>query len=146
MNLPQLPSDVWVRMVWALGIIAAGLVFYALLNRVILLRAQHNSAHTGQDTPLIPVTGVPAILYFTTPECQPCKTIQRPALARLQERLGDRIQVVEVDAAERPDLAVLYGVLSVPTTFIIDGEGKLRHVNHGATRTEKLAQQLETLL
>jgi hypothetical protein len=27
--------------------------------------------------------GTPGILYFTTPECVPCKTVQRPALERL---------------------------------------------------------------
>jgi thiol-disulfide isomerase/thioredoxin len=133
------------RFGWALLIIAAGLALYWLANRAILNRAQKNGASQRSDLPFDP-RGLPAILYFTTPECQPCKTIQRPALQRLQDRLGSRLQVVEVDAQERPDLASRWGVLSVPTTFIIDSSGQLRHVNHGVTRAEKLMQQLEPIL
>ncbi len=139
-----IPTGVLIRAVWALAIIAAGLAAYALLNRAILYRAQKNNPANAQES-LLPNSGVPVILYFTTPECAPCKTIQRPALQRLQERLGSGLQVVEVNAAERPDLASRWGVLSVPTTFIIDAQGQLRHVNHGATRAEKLMKQLEGL-
>jgi thiol-disulfide isomerase/thioredoxin len=140
----SLPPDVLARGLWALVIIAGGLAAYALLNRAILFRAQRNQdAHPIDD--LLPNSGVPAILYFTTPQCAPCKTIQRPALQRVQERLGSQLQVVEINAAERPEVASKWGVLSVPTTFIIDAHGQLRHVNHGATRAEKLLSQLQDL-
>jgi thiol-disulfide isomerase/thioredoxin len=129
------------RAFWALIIIAAGLVFYWLLNRAILYRAQNNNAAHS----LLSVPGTPAILYFTTPDCAACKTIQRPALYRIQERLGDRLQVVEINAQEQPELAARWGVLSVPTTFVIDQHGQLRHVNHGVTRADRLLQQLETV-
>ncbi|MEO1442523.1 MAG: thioredoxin family protein, partial [Chloroflexota bacterium] len=33
--------------------------------------------------------GIPAVLYFTTPTCAPCKYAQRPALHKLQTQLGD---------------------------------------------------------
>jgi thiol-disulfide isomerase/thioredoxin len=86
--------------------------------------------------------GTPAILYFTTPECAPCKTIQRPALQRLQQQLGGQLQVIEINAAEKPDLAGAWGVLSVPTTFVLDPQGRPRHINHGVTNAEKLLHQL----
>ncbi len=129
------------RALLALVIICAGCALFWLLNRVILYRAQKNAA-PGEVQGLFPQRGVPSILYFTTPDCVACKTIQRPALQRLKERLGDHLQVVEIDAQERPDLASRWGVLSVPTTFVIDETGQLRHVNHGATRAEKLLEQL----
>jgi thiol-disulfide isomerase/thioredoxin len=128
----------------ALVIILGGLAGYWAFNRLLLRRARHNRASGGGL--LLDEPGVPAILYFTTPECLPCKTIQRPALHRLQERLGERLRVIEVDAQQRPDLASQYGVLSVPTTFIIDASGALRHVNHGVTRAETLLRQLEPVL
>ena len=143
------PASLLARSLWALAIIAAGLVLYRLVNRVILFRAQKaaqaNPSGSENDQGGLPFTpaGKPVILYFTTPECVPCRTIQRPALARLQQQLGDRLQVVEVDAQERPDLASQWGVLSVPTTFIIDARGQVRQVNHGAARVEKLEKQLE---
>lgn len=82
------------------------------------------------------------LVYFTTPGCQPCKTIQRPAIERLKTTLGNALQVVEIDATQRPDLAHRWGVLSVPTTFVIDPRGTLRHVNHGVTRAEQLLSQI----
>jgi len=51
--------------------------------------------------------------------------------------------VIEVDAEARPDLANYWGVLSVPTTFIIDARGEPRRVNHGVASTDKLLGQLE---
>src|SRR4051812_22665640 len=73
--------------------------------------------------------GVPAVLYFTTPDCQVCITTQKPALQRLQAELGDGLQIREVDATVECELADYWGVLSVPTTFIIDGSGQPRHIN-----------------
>ena len=89
--------------------------------------------------------GVPAILYFTTPTCAPCKTQQRPALQRLVTELGDQVQVIEVNALEQPDAADRWGVLSIPTTFILDGQGRPRQVNHGVTGASTLKHQLQNL-
>jgi thioredoxin-like negative regulator of GroEL len=59
--------------------------------------------------------------------------------------LGEQVEVVEVDAGEQPDLASRWGVLSVPTTFIVDAHGAPRQVNHGAVSAEKLARQVEAV-
>ena len=90
--------------------------------------------------------GRPAILYFTTPDCVTCRVYQRPQLRRLEGMLGERVQVVEVDAQSRPELARRWGVLSVPTTFVLDSAGKPRHVNHGAVAAEKLAEQVDSVM
>lgn len=137
--------DLLLRLGWAAAIIAIGVALYWLANHAVLYRAQRKGIADPAHLPFEP-RGLPAILYFTTPECAPCRTIQRPALRQVQEHLGGRLQVVEVDAQERPDLASRWGVLSVPTTFIIDSRGRLRHVNHGVTRTEKLIQQLKPII
>ncbi|NIR96491.1 MAG: thioredoxin family protein, partial [Gammaproteobacteria bacterium] len=73
--------------------------------------------------------GVLGILYFTTPNCVPCKTVQRPALETVKKHLGNKLKVIEVDATQQTALADHWGVLSVPTTFIIDANGKPRKVN-----------------
>jgi thiol-disulfide isomerase/thioredoxin len=141
-NLTFLSANITTRALWAMGIIAAGLAIYWLINWFILYRAQKNGLAQTQNLPGAR-PGVPAILYFTSPDCVPCKTVQRPALQKLKDRLGDRLQVIEVNTQENPDLANRWGVLSVPTTFIIDRQGKLLFVNHGATRTEKLLEQMQ---
>lgn len=88
---------------------------------------------------------VPAILYFTSPHCVPCKTQQRPALQRLLADLGENVQVIEVNALEQPDAADRWGVLSVPTTFILDRRGQPREINYGVTGVDKLKHQLQGL-
>jgi thiol-disulfide isomerase/thioredoxin len=131
-----MPTDLLIRILWALAIILAGWALYRLLTRLSVSRAQ------GKARGLVRL-GTPAILFFTTPDCAPCKTVQRPAIQRVQNRLGEGLQVVEVDAYAQPELAKAWGVLSVPTTFIIDSAGKPRHVNYGVTPAERLLEQVK---
>jgi thiol-disulfide isomerase/thioredoxin len=131
-------NPVLFRAILALGIALFGLGIYAVINRVILRRAAKNFLGLEEYIP-----GSPAVLYFTMEGCVPCKTTQRPALDRLSEIIGEKIQIIWVDALERPDLAESWGVLSVPTTFIIDSDGQPRRVNHGVALAEKLLAQLE---
>lgn len=128
------------RLVWALAFIALGLVGYATLNRYLLSRSRSQRLGLEQVE-----QGRPILLYFTTPACMPCKTVQRPDIQRLKEALGEAFQVVEIDAAARPEVASQWGVLSVPTTFVIDSDGRPRYVNHGVARFEKLSRQLANL-
>jgi thioredoxin-like negative regulator of GroEL len=89
--------------------------------------------------------GIPAIVYFTTPTCAPCQTQQRPALRRLLEEMGETVQIIEINAQEQTDAADRWGVLSVPTTFILDRQGRPQTINYGVAGVEKLKQQLRGL-
>lgn len=133
-------SEILLRFVSAIGIIALSFGIYWLVNRYLLSRAENNINHL-----LNPLPNKPVIVYFTTPDCVPCKTIQRPALDKLTSIFGDKLQVLEIDATEHPDLAKTWGVMSVPTTFLLDARGEARYVNNGVTRVEKLMEQLQTL-
>ncbi len=139
-------ADILYRTILSVGIAASILVLYWLVNRYVLARASRRRT-TGGSMPGLDgaASGIPLLLYFTTPDCAPCKTVQRPAIERVWQLLGDCLQVIEVDASDQPDIASHWGVLSVPTTFIIDSNGKPRHVNHGVATTDKLLKQLETL-
>jgi thiol-disulfide isomerase/thioredoxin len=133
-------SDILLRSGLAIAIIALGVFAYWLFNQRLLVRARQNVFTLFNQLPNKPI-----IVYFTTPDCAPCKTVQRPALNRVSQLLGDRLEVVEVDATQRPDLAKIWGVMSVPTTFLLDARGEARFVNNGVTRAEKLMEQLDTL-
>ncbi len=126
------------RLLMAAAIIGAGMGLFLLFNRLTLSRATNKIQRFSSYRP-----GLPAILYFTTPTCAPCKTIQRPTIERLKASKGQWFQVIEVDASQQPDLAQEWGVMSVPTTFIIGADGKPRFVNHGVASADKLIQQLE---
>ena len=131
-------AEILPRILWALAIAGLGIAAYGLINRLVLTRAADKSRRLEGFSP-----GVPAILYFTTPTCMPCKIVQRPAIQKVQQTMGDQIQIIEVDASKRIDLAAEWGVMSVPTTFILDENGHPRQINHGVARAEKLLKQLE---
>lgn len=134
--------DILTRLLIALALITLGAGLYWAWNRWQVWRLTRGRAMSlpGLETFRV---GVPGVLYFTTPECVPCRTTQRPALERLKAELVDQVQVVEIDATVQPRLADQWGVLSIPTTFIIDTRGQPRRVNHGVTSAAKLKQQLE---
>ena len=79
--------------------------------------------------------GAPTVLYFYGPACAACATQQR-ALETLD------VDVVPVDAAREPELASWAGVLTVPSTAIVDRARRLRAVNHGFKPAPALAEQL----
>ena len=114
-----------------------GAAAYWLINQRLLVRAKNNVFTLFKKLPNKPV-----IVYFTTPDCAPCKTVQRPALDQVRTLLGEKLQVIEIDASERPDLAKSWGVMSVPTTFLLDVRGEARYVNNGVARAEKLMEQI----
>ncbi|HEX6032789.1 MAG TPA: thioredoxin family protein [Anaerolineales bacterium] len=133
-------SDILLRFGLALVIIGLGAFAYWLLNQRLLVRARNNVSTLFSKLPEKPV-----LVYFTTPDCAPCKTVQRPAINRVSNLLGDELEVVEIDATQRPDLAKAWGVMSVPTTFVLDTRGEARYVNNGVARAEKLLEQIQTL-
>ncbi len=132
-------TEILTRTLLALAITGVGVGAYGLANRFLLARSTEK--YLGLENFRV---GVPAILYFTTPTCAPCKTIQRPAIQEVQHNLGRAVQIIEVDASTHTDLADYWGVLSVPTTFIIDENGQPRHINHGVALAGKLLKQIET--
>jgi thiol-disulfide isomerase/thioredoxin len=134
--------EILTRLGIALVIVLGGVLFYwaATKLRLSLLRRRAKSGGHFGGLELRP--GVPAILYFTTPDCAPCRTVQGPAIEALSEQLGERLQVIKIDASEQMALADYWGVLTVPTTFIIDAQGRPRHVNNGVIPAVRLRQQL----
>lgn len=125
----------------ALLIIALAIGSYQVVTRWQTARVAHSGRGDELLNRLRP--GVPAVIYFWSEMCAPCKAVQKPALEQLQRQLGaDGVQVLAVNALERPELADAWGVLGLPTTFIIDREGRPRRVNHGVIRAEQLRQQV----
>ncbi len=88
----------------------------------------------------------PAILYFTAPNCAQCRLQQTPILERLLAEVGAPIRLHKVDAVEEDELARVYGILTVPTTVLLDASGRPRAINHGLATAERLRAQLQDLL
>jgi thioredoxin 1 len=131
-------DSILLRLALAVVITLAGLLVYAGYRRLQLARLRR---------PMVGLEdwrgGIPAILYFTTPTCIPCKTQQRPALKRLVDEYNVEVQIIQVDATEQPKVADYWGVLTVPTTFVINSHGEARAMNPGVASAEKLLAQLQ---
>lgn len=129
------------RLLLVFALLALGALAYCAFRRY---HVRSVAAHAATDPLLRDLKpDVPAIVYFTTPGCVPCKTQQSPALERLQAELGEAIQIVRVDASEDSAAAERWGVFSAPTTFVIDPRQQVRQVNHGVADTYTLLRQLE---
>ena len=63
------------------------------------------------------------VLRFTATWCQPCK-----ALAQQLEELGLDKDVTVVDIDEQQDLAIQYGVRSVPTLISVDNNKEVKRM------------------
>ncbi|MBA2394264.1 MAG: thioredoxin family protein [Ktedonobacteraceae bacterium] len=85
------------------------------------------------------------ILSFSSDDCRQCK-LQAPILQRILEARGDAISVTEIDAPAQPELSSRYQVLTVPTTVVLDTNGKAQAINYGFANTQKLLTQIDALL
>lgn len=88
--------------------------------------------------------GRSTVVTFSTQSCAACHTAQAPAVQELERQIGaDRIRVVSIDAAHQPDIARAFGVLTVPSSVVLDPSGKVQAINHGFAPATKLLRQLQ---
>ena len=86
----------------------------------------------------------PAVLYFTTADCAQCRLQQTPILAQLQNKMD--IAVHKLDAIEQETLARFYGIMTVPTTVVLDQHLQPVAVNHGVAPLQKLQAQVREIV
>lgn len=130
-------NDITARIGITVLLAMAGLAAYFTFSRLSVKQAASKQMGLEEARP-----GVPTVLYFTSPYCGPCKTIQAPALEKLAKVYGDALQVIRIDTDERPEAASHWNVMTLPTTYVFDKAGKPRFFNPGIARAEKLEQQL----
>lgn len=131
------------RALLVLVLLALGVVAYQLCKR----RQVRLAAAAAPTDPLLNdwQPGTPAIVYFTTPTCAPCRLQQTPTLTRLQQELGDGLHLIRVDATENPEAAERWGVFSVPTTFVLDPRGQPHRVYNGVVDGETLKRDIQAV-
>ncbi|MFF3574756.1 thioredoxin family protein [Nocardia jiangxiensis] len=104
-----------------------------------------------QRTALLAAAGVgaahPSVLHFSAEWCGPCTAVRRVVggvvadLAETQAPPRD----IEVDIDAEPALARELNVLSLPTTFVFDAEGRERFRISGVPKTADLRSALVPL-
>ncbi len=120
------------RLLIAIGIFTAAGIAYWVFSRVQRHRASGIESGSAMG-------GRPRVLYFRSDHCTSCST-QAELFAQLDEETRCAIEPVDVDA--EPDRAEAYGILTLPTTLVLDPFGEVQQINYGVTRPEKLKKQL----
>lgn len=118
------------------------LIVAAVVIAVWTLVRRRATSYRGRDAADLLEDGRPIVLAFSTPDCVPCRTAQKPVLDQLQRRYANRVDVRVVDATLNPELADRFGILTVPSTVVVGSNGRVLAVNYGLARTDKLAAQL----
>lgn len=114
---------------------------FLLLKRRQITSANQASRKSSRQT------NKPTIVYFGSNGCAVCKRTQRPVLDKILAEYGnDRLVLTVYDVDESPDVAKQWRVMTLPTTFLLDSSGTIRHVNNGLIVPENLRKQLEPLI
>jgi thioredoxin 1 len=86
----------------------------------------------------------PVLVDFWAEWCVPCKKVD-PLLAEIANEMGDQIEIVKVNIEENPEIAMKYGVMTVPTLTIFKGGEPFNSVT-GAKPKSFLVNFIETAL
>jgi len=86
----------------------------------------------------------PVLIDFFAEWCGPCKR-QGPILEELKRRMGEKIEIRQIDVDQHMDMANRYGIRVVPT-LIIEKDGKVVRSLEGVTSAETLESMLARLV
>ncbi|HQH70810.1 MAG TPA: thioredoxin [bacterium] len=87
---------------------------------------------------------VPVLVDFSASWCGPCQKVA-PLVHELAGEFAGRAKVATVDVDTNQDLAMRYGVMSVPTLMIVKG-GEVVNKWIGFTSKQVMSDALETAI
>jgi thioredoxin-like negative regulator of GroEL len=86
----------------------------------------------------------PTVVHFSASWCGPCTQVRR-VVNQVCDGL-ERVAHVEIDMDANPSAARRLSVLSLPTTFIFDADGRQRYRTSGVPKADDLRSALTPLL
>jgi thioredoxin 1 len=92
----------------------------------------------------IAASPIPVLVEFWAQWCPPCRLIA-PILDSIAAEYADRLRVCKVNSDDRPELALRYDVMSVPTILVFH-HGELRRRMVGARSRSRLLDELAGVL
>ena len=83
------------------------------------------------------------LVDFYADWCGPCK-MMAPVVEEISEELQDKVKVCKINVDENQDLAMQYGIMSIPTLVFIKN-GKLEKTLVGLRDKQELISVLEQM-
>lgn len=83
---------------------------------------------------------VPVVVDFWAPWCGPCRVVG-PEVEKIAAAMGDRVKVVKVNVDEAQEVAMRYGIMSIPTIVKFERGAVVGQVV-GAMNAAALTKQL----
>ena len=121
-----------------------------VINRMIALRAGLKEASDAAGSEPVDTSDLglsttgPTIVHFSAVWCGPCAGVRRVVDQVCADLPG--VAHVEIDMDDNPDAARRLSVLSLPTTFVFDADGRRRYRASGIPTAADLRSALEPLL
>lgn len=136
-------------LVAVIAVLIAALGVAYVIGRLLTLRSgmlrQIAEDAANVDTSDLGLSGTgPTVVHFSAVWCGPCAGVRRvvnQVCAELPE-----VAHVEIDMDANPAAARRLSVLSLPTTFIFDADGRQRYRAPGVPKAADLRSALEPLL
>ncbi|MDT5090951.1 MAG: hypothetical protein QOH60_314 [Mycobacterium sp.] len=139
-------------MSWSLatsaGVIVAALVVAVLIG--VLVNRRSGVLREGRGPVEVDTTDLglsdsgPTVVHFSASWCGPCAAVRRV----VDQVCGDLpgVSHVEIDLDADPGAAQRFSVLSLPTTFVFDDDGRQRYRTSGVPTAADLRSALIPLL
>jgi thioredoxin 1 len=87
---------------------------------------------------------LPTVVDFYADWCGPCRMVS-PIIEALSSEYDGRVKFVKVNTDDNPDIAMKYGIMSIPT-IIVFKDGQVASTIIGAGPATMYKQKIDTVL